>query len=103
MLFPGLKALDQEVGTQSFQNRGAVKHLEKTFVLPVEMVSDLSHDREFPSRHVWRTCQHSLNQQPKRGKYFGELHIPGRFRFILEFLFKILNENKTWGINYFWK
>lgn len=70
-------------------------------MLPVEMVTDLSlsHDREFPSRRVWRTCQHPLNQQPKRGNYFGELQIPGRFRFISEFLFKILSENKTCEMN----
>lgn len=70
-------------------------------MLPVEMVTDLSlsHDREFPSRHVWRTCQHSLNQQPKRGNYFGELHIPGRFRLISELLFKILSETKTCETN----
>lgn len=103
MLFPGLKALDEEMGISGSQSRSAVKchTVKKSFVLPVEMVTDLSpnHDREFPGRHVWRTCQHSLNQQPKKGKYFGELHIPGRFRLISEFLFKMLNGSKTWEMN----
>lgn len=91
------------MGTPDSQSRGAVKchTLEKTFELSIEVVTDLSlnHDREFSGRHVWTTCQHSLNQQPEKGKYFGELHIPGSFRLISGFLFKILNGRKTWEMS----
>lgn len=51
--------------------------------------------QRIPSRHGWGTCQHSFDQQPERGKYFGELSIPGRFNLISELFFKLLKGNNT--------
>ena len=100
MLFPGLKALDEEVGTRSFQSRGAMKHhTGEDFCAPYGNGDwpQLWSRQRIPSRHGWRTCQHSFDQQPKRGKYFGKLCIPGRFNLISEFLLKYIKGDNTSG------